>query len=360
MTYRISKKQVYVIAEAGVNHNGKLQLAKKLVKTAKKVGANAVKFQLYNTEELATQSSKLANYQKKNVKNTKSQFELLKKYELSKSFLKAIKNHCHKIKIDFMLSIFDNQSLKMLNEIKYRNVIKIPSGEINNYFLLKEVNFKKNKFIISTGMSDYEDIVNCINTISKRKVYSFDKKKNRLKILNNKFLNLIKKKITLLHCTTDYPAAHKHLNLSVIKAMKNDFKINIGFSDHSKGIDASVGSVYCGASVIEKHLTLNNSLKGPDHIASLNPRNFKLMIDKVRQAEVVMGNNIKKSQICESNNKKAVRKILITKKTIKKGEKFSWKNLTAKRSGSKGFEVSKVHLLIGKKAKIYYNKNQII
>ena len=125
----------------------KLRLAKKLVKTANKVGANAVKFQLYNTEELATQSSKLPNFKKKNVKNTKSQFELLKKYELSKSFLKAIKNHCHKIKIDFMLSIFDNQSLKMLNEIKYRNVIKIPSGEINNYFLLKEVNLKKQIYL---------------------------------------------------------------------------------------------------------------------------------------------------------------------------------------------------------------------
>ena len=178
--------------------------------------------------------------------------------------------------------------------------------------------------------------------------------------LCKKYLSSVQKKIFLLHCITDYPASYKYLNLSNIEAMKKDFKLSIGFSDHSTGIDAAVGSIFCGASIVEKHLTLNNNFKGPDHIASLNPKDFKLMVEKIRQAELIMGSNEKKIQKCEFKNKEAVRKILVAKKIISKGEKFSWNNLTAKRSGSRGVNVSKVHLLIGKKAKIYYKKNQSI
>ena len=360
MTKKLVRDKVYIIAEAGVNHNGKLNLAKQLIEKAKFAGADAVKFQLYNTNEIASHNSQLASYQKKNTSKIRNQFELLKKYEISVQFVKYLKTYCKKLNIDFMLSVYDNESLKILKKIQYKNFIKIPSGEINNHFLLRSIEFSNNKFIISTGMSDNVEIINSINSISKSEVYSFDKKKNKIKILSNKLLSKIQKKIYLLHCVTDYPADIKYLNLNAIKTIRNNTKLDVGFSDHSIGISAAVGSVYCGAKIIEKHLTLNKKLKGPDHRASLNPKDFKLMVSKIREAEKILGSSKKNIQKCEIKNKKAVRKIVVAKNDINKGEKFSWNNLTAKRSGLRGLEVGNVALLIGKKAKKNYKKDRNI
>lgn len=352
--------KVFIIAEAGVNHNGQLKLAKKLIEKSKQAGADAVKFQLYNTDEIASTNLKLAKYQKQNTKNNQNQYQMLKKYEISIDFVKKLKKFCEKIDIEFMLSIFDNKSLRILNSIGYKNFIKIPSGEINNYFLLRSIKYSKFKFIISTGMSNLEDIVNSINFLTKTKIYKFIKKKNSIQILNKKAVNLIQKKIHLLHCVTDYPTSLEYLNLNVINSIKNMMKLNVGFSDHTGGVDAAVYAVFCGAKIIEKHITLDNNLSGPDHIASLNPKSFSLMVSKIRAAETILGDPIKKIQSCEINNIQAVRKIIVAKKNIKKGQIFSWNNLISKRTGLKGINVKNVNMLIGKKAKKNYIKDQII
>ena len=352
--------KVFIIAEVGVNHNGKINLAKKLIEKSKQAGADAIKFQLYSTDEIASKNLKLAKYQKKNTKNIKNQYEMLKKYEISLNFVKKIKKYCKKFNIKFMVSVFDVKSLSILKKINYRNFIKIPSGELNNYFLLRSINYLKNKFIISTGMSNFEDIVNSVNFLSKTKVFRYDKKKNSIKILNKQSLTLMQKKIHLLHCVTDYPASLKYLNLNVISKIKNLTKLNVGFSDHSEGIDAAVYAVYCGARIIEKHITLDNNLSGPDHIASLNPQLFTSMVLKIRAAESILGSFEKKPQPCEIKNIKAVRKIIVANKSIKKAEKFNWDNISSKRTGLNGIDVKNVINLIGKKSNNNYLKHQII
>jgi N,N'-diacetyllegionaminate synthase len=352
--------KVFIIAEAGVNHNGKIKLAKKLIEKSKEAGADAIKFQLYSTDEIASTGLKLAAYQKKNTDNSDNQYDMLKKYEISLDFVREIKRHCKKINIDFMVSVFDNKSLNILNKINYKNFIKIPSGELNNYFLLRSIKNSKYKLILSTGMSNFEDIVNSINFISKRKIFSYKKKNDTIQIINKKFHASLKKKIHLLHCVTDYPAPSKFLNLNVISEIKNLTKLNIGFSDHSEGIDASVYAVFCGARIIEKHITLDRNLSGPDHKASLNPQLFKLMVSKIRAAENILGSYKKKIQFCEIKNIKSVRKVVVAKKIIKKGKKFTWNNLSSKRTGLEGIDIKDVIKLIGKKAIKDYIKNQII
>ena len=188
--------KVFIIAEAGVNHNGKIKLAKKLIEKSKEAGADAIKFQLYSTDEIASTGLKLAAYQKKNTDNSDNQYDMLKKYEISLDFVREIKRHCKKINIDFMVSVFDNKSLNILNKINYKNFIKIPSGELNNYFLLRSIKNSKYKLILSTGMSNFEDIVNSINFISKRKIFNYKKKNDTIQIINKKFHASLKKKNT--------------------------------------------------------------------------------------------------------------------------------------------------------------------
>ena len=351
------KNKTYVIAEAGVNHNGSQKLAKLLIKKAKSAGANCIKFQLYKSDLLVTKSSKLAEYQRKNSKNETSQYELISKYELSKKFLTNLINFSIQKKIDFMVSIFDEQSLDLINLLDYNNFIKIPSGEITNYFLLKKINLKKNKVIISTGMSNYKEIVNAINVVSGKIIYRL--KNNKIFIKNQKFLNKIKKKIILMHCITDYPAKFEYSNLRVINKMKNDFQLEVGFSDHSKSTEVSVASIYAGANIIEKHFTLNKNLKGPDHIASLDPNELRILIRKINFANEILGSNRKKMQICEKKNINLVRKYLVAKREIKKNDKFTLSNLTAKRS-LKGISPMKVTEILNKKSNKNYKIDELI
>jgi|TARA_B100001964_G_scaffold181599_1_gene200828 N-acetylneuraminate synthase len=351
------KDKIYVIAEIGVNHNGKISLAKKLIQSAKKAGADAVKFQNFSADNLATQSARKAPYQIKNTKNNESQYLMLKNLELKRQDYFKLKNFSKKFKIDFISSVFDQESIFFLIKKLKIKKIKIPSGELTNFLILKELNLKNCQILLSTGMSNIKEIISAINIISKSIIYKF--KKNKVKVVNYKMLKKIKKKLTVLHCVTDYPVDDKYANLKCIGNLSKQLKINIGYSDHTKGIIAPLIAASKGARVIEKHFTLNKKMKGPDHKASLEPREFKEMVKNLRDYELMCGDGEKKIQKCELKNINIARKSIVAKLLIKKNEKFTYRNLTAKRPGD-GLNPMIIENLINKKSKkTFYPDEQI-
>ena len=253
------RKKVIVIAEVGVNHNGSLKKAKKLIETAKKCGADFVKFQYFCAEKLVQNNTKLAEYQKKNSKET-NQLELLKKLELSKKEIIELKKFSKKSKIKFFCSIFNEDDVSFLNKINDQ-YFKIPSGEINNIFILNKIINLNKKIILSTGATTAKEIKEIFNYLKNKKIK--------------------KEKLILMHCISKYPTELEDLNFGYMKKMKKIFKTKIGFSDHTKSIETGMIAALLGASVIEKHLTLSNDLKGPDHKASLNPKNFEEYVKKL-------------------------------------------------------------------------------
>lgn len=323
------KKQTLVIAEAGVNHNGKLNLALKLVDIAAKAKADYIKFQTYNTDNLVQKKLGLANYQKKNSKKLSTQYNLLKKLELSHSdHIKIIKK-CKRKKVKFLSSPFDLKSIDFLNKLKL-NIFKIPSGEITNIPYLRKIGSLKKKIILSTGMSD-------INEIDKA-----------IKILIS--AGTKKKDISILHCSSEYPAGIKNLNLLSIRYLKKKFDMKVGYSDHSLGLHASFTAVALGAKIIEKHFTINKKFNGPDHKASLSPSELKSLVKGIRTVESSLGNYKKKANSEELKNLKFIRKFIVAKNKIKKGEIFSENNLTTKRAAA-GIVASDWDKIIGKRAK---------
>jgi N,N'-diacetyllegionaminate synthase len=325
----MDKKKVIIIAEAGVNHNGSLNLAKKLILAASKANADYIKFQTYNPEDMVRRNTSLAKYQKKNLKNKISQYDLLKRYQLKKKYYKILIQFSKQNNIKFLSSPFDIDSINFLNKLNL-DFIKIPSGEIDNFFYLKNIAKLNKKLILSTGMSNIKEIENAINLLTK-----FGTKR---------------KNINLLHCHTDYPSEPQNLNLKAIQTLKKKFKLNVGYSDHSVGIEAPIIAVSYGSKIIEKHLTLDKSFPGPDHSSSLEPFEFKKMVTAIRNTEKMLGNGIKKPTNKELKNKPLVRKSIFAKISIKKGEKFSEKNLICKRPLI-GISASKWYNLIGKRAK---------
>lgn len=353
----MSNNKTFIIAEAGVNHNGSIKRAIKMIDVCKKIGADAIKFQHFKADLLVKKNAKKAPYQIKNTKNNQTQYKMLKKLELKENQYFVLKNYCKKKNIKFISSAFDEQSIIFLNDKLKEKIIKIPSGEINNFFLLKELNIKKNFILLSTGMSNYKEIADAINLICKGEIFSVND--GRVNILNKKLHRIIKKRIVILHCVTDYPVVDKYANLLCVKNMINDFKLNVGYSDHTLGITAPLAAVVYGAKVIEKHFTLNNFLPGPDHLASLDPVNFRKMIESIREFEKMRGSGIKKIQECEKKNIKIARKSLLAKKIIKKGEKFTLENINCKRPGN-GLSPMVAKNLLNKKATKNYNKDDPI
>ena len=305
--------KIIIIAEAGVNHNGNINLAKKLILAAANSGADYIKFQTYETENLIRPNTKLARYQKENIKIDKTQYQMLKKYQLKKNYYKTLIQYAKKRKIGFISSPFDIESLKFLKKFNL-DFIKIPSGEIDNFPLLKEIGKLNKKVILSTGMANINEINNALKILKK-----FGTKKER---------------ISLLHCHSDYPSKPENLNLKAIVTLKKRFNLKVGYSDHSLGIEAPVISTSLGAEIIEKHLTLNNKMKGPDHIASMEPKLFSEMVLAIRKAEKMLGNGKKIPTNIELKNKQFVRKSIVAKTKIKKGEQFSIANITTKRPGT--------------------------
>jgi N-acetylneuraminate synthase len=348
------KNKVCIIAEIGVNHNGKLSLAKKLIRIAKKSGADVVKFQNFNSNDLVTKGAKKAKYQKVNTKNNNSQYSMLRTLELKNKDYFELKKLANSLKLGFLSSPFDNKSLSFLqNELKI-NTIKIPSGEITNFKLLSDL--KNNSVILSTGMSNLNEIAEAINVIYNEKIYSTKKK---IKIIDKKFYKKIYNKIIILHCVSDYPVKDSHANLLAIKQIKDTFQLRVGFSDHTSGLLAPSIAVSLGCVVIEKHLTADKKLEGPDHRASLNPNEFYEMVKQIRKVESMLGDGFKKLERCEINIVKIARKSLVAIKNIKKKEKFTEKNLSTKRPGT-GVSASRFFKYIGTSSKNSYKINDLI
>ena len=333
-----NNNKTFIIAEAGVNHDGSLQKALKLINVAAAAGANAIKFQTFRAENLATDYAPKAEYQKyKSLKN-ETQFQMLKKLELTEVMHKACFEKCKKKKIIFISSAFDIESLNYLNKYKL-SYFKVPSGEITNIPYLEVLGKFRKKVFLSTGMSNIYEIKKAIETL----------RTNGTK----------KDNITLMQCTSAYPAPYNEINLNTIATLRNSLKLNIGFSDHSLGVYASIAAVALGAKVIEKHLTLSKNLKGPDHIASLDPSEFKFMVQGIRIVEKTLGDKIKKITKSEKKNIYIVRKSIVSLTKIKKNEKFSNFNITCKRPGT-GISPLFFKQLIGKKSLKNFNKNDLI
>ena len=327
-----------IIAEVGVNHNGNLNYAKKLIMNAKIAGADYVKFQTFVAENIVRKNQKLLSYQKKNIKKKITQYEMLKKLELNEKDHSRLIEFCKKKKIKFLSSPFDIESCKLLINLGIKN-IKIPSGEINNYPLLVYIAKNAKKVFLSTGMSNVFEI------------------SKTLKILKDNGLS--KKKITILHCNTDYPSRLEDINLLAMKTIKEKFKINVGYSDHTNINETSIAAVALGAQVIEKHITLSKSLKGPDHKSSYTKKEFIDFVKCLKNCSILLGSKKKTASRSELKNMHSVRKSIVAKKNIKKGELFTEENLICKRP-SHGVSPYQWPKLIGKKSNKNYRKDDFI
>jgi len=352
----LKKNKVFIIAEIGVNHNGSVKTAKKLIIKAKQSGADAVKFQNFITDNLVTKKARKADYQKINTGNNKNQYEMLKSLELSFDKYFILKNFCKLNNIIFITSPFDETSLDFVQKKLNCNLIKIPSGEINNYFILDKLK-KTNTIIMSSGMHLIVDIARSVNRIFKKKIYYINKKKIIKK--NIEIIKRIKNNFFVLHCVTDYPVQSKYANIKRIIKMQNQLGLHIGYSDHTKGILAPLIAVSLGARIIEKHLTLNTKMRGPDHSASLDPINFKNMCTKIREVELLLGEGKNEIQNCELSNIKIAKKSIVAKIDIKVGEIITRRNITAKRPYN-GVSPEFIDLFINTKAKKNYKKDEVI
>lgn len=315
-----------IIAEAGVNHNGSLDLALKLCDAAKEAGADVVKFQTWKTEKIITHSVAQADYQSSNTGKTESQFDMLKRLELSYDDFRKIKAHCDKIGIQFASTADEEESLDFLISLGIP-FIKIGSGEITNIPYLRIMGSKKLPIIISSGMSTLAEVDVALAEL--RNAGATD--------------------IILLHCTTNYPCPMQDVNLKAMLTLKEAFKIPVGYSDHTEGIEVPVAAVAMGAKVIEKHFTLDRNMEGPDHLASTEPAEFKKMVDLIRNIEKALGTGEKLPTKSEIDISKVVLKRCVASKKIKVGEIFNENNLTVKRN-DKGLLAKYWDLLIGKKA----------
>lgn len=329
-------KKVLIIAEAGVNHNGDINLAKKLIEQAAKAGADVVKFQTFKANSCVSVSAKKAKYQLETTAKEENQLEMIKKLELSYESHFELMKHCKKHGIAFLSTPFDLESVEFLRglDLPY---FKIPSGEITNFPYLKAVAKCKKKVLLSTGMANLGEIEAALEILRKNGT----------------------KNITLLHCNTEYPTPFKDVNLNALKTLKEAFKLEVGYSDHTEGIVASLGAVALGAVVIEKHFTLDKTMEGPDHRASLEFEELRALCKGIRELEKALGSGIKKASKSEAKNKIIARKSLVAKREIQKGEKFSIENLTTKRPGS-GISAMRYEEYLGKRALKTYKKDELI
>jgi N-acetylneuraminate synthase len=329
--------KAYIIAEAGVNHNGSVAMAKQLIDVAVKAGADAVKFQSFKSEKGISRKAVKADYQKRLTGEAESQLEMVKKLELSEEDHFVLFDYCKQNKIEFLSTPFDTDSVDLLTKLNV-NKFKISSGEVINAPLLLYTARKKKPIILSTGMCSIGDIEQALyvlafgylnNDIERPSQTDF-----QLAYNSSEGQALLQKNVTLLHCTTEYPAPLEDVNLLSMDTLKAAFNLPIGFSDHTTGINISLAAVARGAAVIEKHITLDCNLPGPDHQASLEPDELNNMVKGIREIEMALGSYIKQCTPSELKNKAIARKSLVAQKPIEKGELFSEDNLTAKRPGN--------------------------
>ena len=320
---KYGEESTFIIAEIGVNHNGSIELAKNMIKSASRCGVDAVKFQTFRSEDLVTENAKTADYQQKNA-NESSQLEMLKKLELTFEDFKELKDYASKCNVMFISSPFDINSVDLLENLNV-SLYKLGSGELNNFELIDYVQKTNKPMILSTGMATLDEI---------KETYDFIENKE----------NLI-----ILHCITGYPTSFEEANLNFIKTLQSEFDVPIGFSDHSPGIELPIAAVALGACVVEKHFTLDKTLEGPDHKASLNPVEFKAMVDAIRNVEVAMGDGVRR----------IARKSIILNEDVSKGMRIEKKMLAIKRPGT-GIAPKYINQVIGRKVNQDLNKNAVI
>lgn len=318
---------VYVIAEAGVNHNGELSLAETMVKVAADSGADAVKFQAFTSDALASRGAPLAEYQKKSVRGARSQRKMLEKLELKKSDFEALMAACDKAEIEFLASPFDLESLEMLLDLGV-SAVKVASPELTDTPLLERIAKKKASALVSTGAATMAEIRTAMSVL----------RSGRLR------------NIALFHCVSSYPAPYEQSNLRVIKTLENAFGVPVGYSDHSPGIHIGVAAVAAGALLLEKHFTLDRKLPGPDQALSLEPSELHSFVSAVRQVELALGSADKSPQEAEVNVRESARKSIVTTRAVKKGEKFKPDMLTTKRPAS-GIEPAAMKKVCRRRAK---------
>lgn len=332
------KPKVFLIAEAGVNHDGDLAKAKALIEVAKNAGADCVKFQSFRANQLSTTRAPLAKYQKKQSPSDQSQFEMLKRLELSEDMHVDLKKHADLLEIEFLSTPFDPQMVPFLHDLGVKR-IKISSGDLDNFELLDAVADTDLPLIVSTGMATAPEVLNTANFLNSRGV--------------------VKEKITFLQCTTQYPAPAASANLRAMATLAQITGTQVGYSDHTLGIHVAIAAAALGATIIEKHVTLDTSSPGPDHSSSLNPQDFAAMVHSIREVEESMGDGVKRPQEAEIENIAIARKSLVAIRRISEGEVFSRLNVSAKRP-SGGLPPSEFFNVIGRRAKRTFEVDEFI
>lgn len=329
-------KHVIIIAEAGVNHNGSFELAKKMVDAAKEVGVDYVKFQTFNPKKLVSKYAEKAEYQKETTGSDETQLQMLQKLTLTEDNFLSLRDYCREVGIGFISTPFDLDSIDFLETFDM-DFWKVPSGEVTNLPYLEAIARTKRKVVMSTGMCDMNEIQDAIEVLEKNGTTD----------------------ITLLHCNTQYPTPYEHVNLSAMNSIKDALHKEVGYSDHTQGIEVPIAAVAMGATVIEKHFTLDKNMEGPDHKASLNPSELKHMVVAIRNIERAIGNGLKEPSSSEMANKGVARKSIVASRSIKQGEAFSEENLTTKRPGT-GISPMKWYEVIGKVAPRDFSEDEII
>lgn len=333
------RTKVLIIAEAGVNHNGSLDLAKKMIDEAAIAGVDFIKFQTFKAEKLVSRSAKQAEYQQRNIGKTgDSQYTMLKHLELNANQHEELIAYCQKKNIQFFSTAFDMDSINYLHSLNL-GLWKIPSGEITNYPYLKKIAQYKEPVILSTGMCDLSDIAAALQVL-----------------LDN---GLEKEQITILHCNTEYPTPMEDVNLRAMLEIEKKFGVNIGYSDHTEGIEVPIAAVALGATVIEKHFTLDRNMEGPDHKASLEPQELRAMVKSIRNIELALGDGHKVVSASEQKNVEIARKSIVAACNIQKGEMLTEKNLTVKRPGN-GISPMRWEEVIGTYARRDYQEEDLI
>ena len=331
-------KRTFIIAEAGVNHNGSIELAYKLIDAAKESGADAVKFQSFKTDLIVSKNTSKAEYQKKTTDADESQYNMIKKLELSLANHYSLINYCRKKEIQFLSSPFDMESIEMLVELGL-GTLKIPSGEITNLPYLRKIGKLNKNIILSTGMADLNEISDTINVLTEN--------------------GTEKEKITVLHCNTEYPTPYEDVNLNAMLTIKSAFNVKVGYSDHTNSFEIPIAAVALGAEIIEKHFTLDQNMEGPDHKVSLEPHELKTLVHAIRNIEKSLGDGVKCPSPSEVINKPIVRKSLVASQPIKTGELFGADNITPKRPGT-GISPMRLDEVLGQVAQKDYEEDELI
>lgn len=329
-------RSTFIIAEAGVNHNGDMEIAKKLVDAAVAAGADAVKFQTFKAENLVCKNAAKADYQLLSTKKTESQYEMLKKLELTEDMHKELMLYCTKKGIVFLSTPFDLDSIELLHRLELKTY-KIPSGEITNFPYLKKIAQAAEKVFLSTGMSSLDEVKCAVGILKKLGV----------------------KDIMVMHCNTEYPTPYQDVNLKAMLTLKRELGLEVGYSDHTQGIEVPIAAVAMGAAVIEKHFTLDRNMEGPDHKASLEPPKLREMVQSIRNIEQALGDGIKKPSFSERKNIEVVRKSIVADRKIYKGEKLTEENLAIKRPGT-GISPMDWDMVVGKNAVKDFEPDELI